>query len=182
MRELIENSIISCYLKFAGAIAEGSMSVKRQERKLLSIAKRTRKEMDKANREGRPVDAAKANAAGFEKAKPHIVKRQYKKKDSKARSLGKAEVLARGAAATGDPKGIAKQIPTGGNDATQQAGRYLLGKNRKGVKNARVVGRAINRAQSQDFNFQRKEAMDQEEKADKERRTRRRKDHDPNMN
>lgn len=36
MRELIENSIISCYLKFAGAIAEGSMGQKRLQRKFKS--------------------------------------------------------------------------------------------------------------------------------------------------
>lgn len=33
MRELLENSIINCYLKIADAIAEGSMSFKRQTRK-----------------------------------------------------------------------------------------------------------------------------------------------------
>ena len=182
LKESITRSIVECYANFAVAIAEGSMSIKRLERKAKAIAKRTRKEKAKANREGRPVDAAKADAAGFKKARPYLVKREYKKRDRKARILGKAEVLAKGAAATGDAKGIARQIPTGGNDATQEAGRYLLGKNREGFKNARVVGRAINRAQSQEFNFQRKEVMDQEDKADKERRSRRIKDYDPNMN
>jgi hypothetical protein len=181
VRESVETSVIDCYLKFAGAIAEGSMSPARQMRKVRSMAKRTGAEIHRAEREGRHVDAAKANQKGFNKAKPHLMRVAYKKKESEDRNDKKADIFAAGSVATGDVEGIAKQIPTGGQDATQTAGRKVA-KKRRGVKGAVQVGRAINRAQSKAFNFERKAAMDKEAKAETERRNRRKKDSDPSMN
>ena len=77
MREQIENSIISCYLKIADAIAEGSSSQAKMNRAFKSIMKKGKKAVASA-RTSRDADRVKDKVA--DKLAPVVARGAAKQK------------------------------------------------------------------------------------------------------
>jgi len=168
MREQIENSIISCYLKIADAIAEGSSSQAKMNRAFKSIMKKGKKAVASA-RTSRDADRVKDKVA--DKLAPVVARGAAKQQDSEGRATSKMQALKMADAEGQDLKQVAAEIPTGGSDATGRAGRQLK-MVRKGQPGARRVGRIINRAQNEPTNIHREVAMDKEHSTETKRRAR----------
>jgi hypothetical protein len=168
MRELIENSIISCYLKIADAIAEGSSSGAKMNRAFKSIMKKGKKAVASA-RTSRDADRIKDKVA--DKLAPVVARGAAKQQDSEGRASSKMQALKMADDEGQDLNKIAAEIPSGKNDSTQRAGRQL-NMTRKGQAGARISGRVINRAQNEPTNIHREVAMDKEHSTEKKRRNR----------
>lgn len=168
MRELIENSIISSYLKIAGAIAEGSSSRAKMGRAFRSIMRKADRAVASAKT---PEEAAKVKDKAAAKLAPVAMRGEYKERDSEGRARGKLRAAQRAEDEGQDVEKVIAEIPSGKTDSTQRAGRQLK-MTRKGQAGARTSGRVINRAQQYPTNVQRDASMHNQREAEKKRRAR----------
>lgn len=168
LKESITRSIVECYANFAVAIAEGSSSGKKMDRAFRSIMKKGQKAVASAKTRR---EASRIKDKVADKLAPVVARGAAKQQDSEGRASSKMQALKMADDEGQDLKQVAAEIPSGGNDATQRAGRQL-NMTRKGQAGARISGRVINRAQNEPTNIHREVAMDKEHSTEKKRRNR----------